>query len=111
MAYDMRISDWSSYVCSSDLYDPPQAGPDGIDDPLRCDYLRTHIAAIGDAIKKGVDVRCYLVWSLLDNLELSPGYSKRFSIVHVDYATQVTSPEHSPPFYAKLNKNNGKRIG
>src|SRR3546814_11948054 len=35
------------------FYDPPQPGPDGIDDPLRCDYLRTHIAAIGDAIERG----------------------------------------------------------
>ncbi len=34
------------------FYDPPVAGPDGIDDPLRCDYLRTHISAIGDAIER-----------------------------------------------------------
>src|SRR3546814_3873342 len=24
------------------FYDPPKAGPAGIDAPLRCDYLRTH---------------------------------------------------------------------
>ena len=27
-----------------------------------------------------------MVWSLLDNLEWSLGYSKRFGIVHVNYA-------------------------
>src|SRR3546814_11705249 len=60
------------------FYDPPQPGPDGIDDPLRCDYLRTHIAAIGYAIERGVDVRGLMVWSLLDNLEWSLGRSKCF---------------------------------
>jgi len=92
------------------FYDPPQPGPDGIDDPLRCDYLRTHIAAIGDAIKTGVDVRGYMVWSLLDNLEWSLGYSKRFGIVHVDYETQVRSPKRSARYYANIIKTNGGNL-
>src|SRR3546814_1711479 len=124
----MRISDWSSDVCSSDLppaltdmlvwfrdtygdipvyitengaafYDPPKAGPDGIDDPLRCDYLRTHIPAIGDAIRQGVDVRGYMAWSLLDNLEWSLGFSTRFGIVYVDYETQARTPNRTARFY------------
>src|SRR3546814_5064511 len=35
-AYDMRISDWSSVVCSSDLLVPMLAGPGGI---CMIDYL------------------------------------------------------------------------
>jgi beta-glucosidase len=35
----------------------------------------------------GADIRGYFVWSLLDNFEWTHGYSKRFGIVHVDYAT------------------------
>jgi len=34
-----------------------------------------------------------MVWSLLDNLERSLGYSKRFGIVHVDFATQTRTPK------------------
>ena len=92
------------------FYDPPQAGPDGIDDPLRCDYLRRHIAAIGDAIRQGVDVRGYMAWSLLDNLEWSLGYSKRFGIVHVDYATQVRTPKRSARLYSSIIANNGGNL-
>ena len=40
-------------------------------DPLRVDYLRTHLRAAHEAIEHGVDLRGYFVWSLLDNLEWS----------------------------------------
>ncbi|MBK6414550.1 GH1 family beta-glucosidase [Sphingopyxis sp.] len=93
------------------FYDPPTAGPDGIDDSLRCDYLRTHIAAIGEAIRQGVDVRGYMAWSLLDNLEWSLGFSKRFGIVHVDYATQTRTPKRSARFYSSVIAANGGNLG
>src|SRR3546814_15992323 len=80
------------------FYDPPKAGPDGIDDPPRCDYLRTHISAIGDAIRPGVDVRGYMAWSLLDNLEWSLGFSNGFGRVHVDFDTQAVKPQTQAPF-------------
>lgn len=92
------------------FYDPPHAGPDGIDDPLRCDYLRTHINAIADAIRQGVDVRGYMAWSLLDNLEWSLGFSKRFGIVHVDYETQKRTPKRSAKFYSEVIAANGGNL-
>ncbi|MFN8620353.1 MAG: GH1 family beta-glucosidase [Chloroflexota bacterium] len=76
-------------------WDDPIA-PDGtIDDARRVRYLHDHLAAIGDAIAAGVDVRGYLVWSLLDNFEWAWGYRERFGIVHVDYSTQVRTPRRS----------------
>jgi beta-glucosidase len=54
----------------------------------RLDYLRRHFTAAHRAIGRGVDLRGYLVWSLLDNFEWGYGFSKRFGIVHVDYDTQ-----------------------
>lgn len=46
-------------------------------------------------IAQGVDVRGYMLWSLLDNLEWSLGYSKRFGMVHVNYVTQERTPKDS----------------
>jgi beta-glucosidase len=84
--------------------------PGGIDDPLRVDYLRGHIAAVRAAIAQGADVRGYFVWSLLDNFEWALGYSKRFGIVHVDYATQQRTPKASARYYSEVIATHGASI-
>ena len=61
-----------------------------------------------DAMRLGVDLRGYFAWSLLDNFEWSLGYSKRFGIVHVDFATQQRTPKDSARFYAEVIATNGK---
>jgi beta-glucosidase len=81
------------------FYDPPSPTDGEIDDPLRVHYLREHIRAVARAMHAGVDVRGYFVWSLLDNLEWSLGYSKRFGIIHVDFATLQRTPKKSARFY------------
>jgi len=57
---------------------------------------------VRSAIAQGADVRGYFVWSLLDNFEWALGYSKRFGIVHVDYATLARTPKASAAYYAKV---------
>ena len=89
------------------FYDPPNAEGGVVDDPLRVDYLRKHIAAIGQAINKGADVRGYMLWSLFDNLEWSLGYSKRFGIVHVNFKTLDRTPKNSARLYTKVIATNG----
>ena len=73
-----------------------------IADVDRIDYLRSHIAAMADAIDIGVDVRGYFVWSLLDNFEWADGYSKRFGLIHVDYETQRRTLKDSALWYRDL---------
>jgi beta-glucosidase len=92
------------------FYDPPAAENGRIDDPLRCSYLRRHIGAVGDAIAGGADVRGYFVWSLLDNFEWSAGYSKRFGLVHVNYATQERTVKASGRYYADVIRTNGEQL-
>jgi len=50
----------------------------------RISYLDGHIRAAHRAIRSGVDLHGYLVWSLLDNFEWAYGYAKRFGMVYVD---------------------------
>jgi beta-glucosidase len=83
------------------FYDPPAAIDGRIDDPLRVHYLRTHIAAVADAIARGADVRGYCAWSLLDNLEWAHGFSKRFGLVHVNFQTLERTPKASARWYAQ----------
>jgi beta-glucosidase len=79
--------------------------PDGtgqVDDQDRIGYLDGHIRAVADAMASGVDVRGYLVWSLLDNFEWAEGYHQRFGLVHVDYDTLRRTPKASFGWYREL---------
>ncbi len=73
-----------------------------IDDQPRIAYLGGHIRAVADAIRAGVDVRGYLVWSLLDNFEWAEGYHQRFGLVHVDFATGRRTPKASFGWYRDM---------
>ena len=77
--------------------------PDGrIDDADRIGFLRQHIEACATAIRGGVPLRGYFVWSLLDNFEWARGYGKRFGIVYVDHQTLQRIPKASAQWYADL---------
>lgn len=89
------------------FYDPPVPIEGRIEDPLRVHYYREHLRAAHRAIEKGADLRGYFAWSLLDNYEWNAGYSKRFGIVHVDFATQQRTPKASAEFYRDVIRGNG----
>jgi beta-glucosidase len=92
------------------FYDPPNAANGRIQDPLRVEYLDSHISAVGAAIAQGVDVRGYMLWSFLDNLEWALGYSKRFGIVHVNFETLERTPKDSARFYTNVIATNGRSL-
>jgi beta-glucosidase len=70
-----------------------------IHDEARVAYLAGHLAAARRALRDGVDLRGYFAWSLLDNFEWQEGYSQRFGLVWVDYATQRRVPKDSARWY------------
>jgi beta-glucosidase len=92
------------------FYDPPTASEGRVDDPLRVRYLHAHLGAVREAIAQGADVRGYFAWSLLDNLEWSLGFAKRFGLVHVDFASQQRTPKASALWYAKCIAGGGATL-
>ncbi len=82
-----RTGDLPLYITENGAAYPDHPS-DPTHDPERVRYLRRHLAALADARSTGIPVRGYFVWSLLDNFEWIFGYSQRFGIVHVDFATQ-----------------------
>ena len=69
-------------------------------DKRRVQYLRDHIEMLETALASGAPLVGYFVWSFLDNFEWSDGYSKRFGIVYVDYATQRRVVKESGRWFA-----------
>jgi beta-glucosidase len=92
------------------FYDPPVAESDVVQDPLRVDYFRKHLRALHESIEAGVNIKGYYAWSLLDNLEWSLGFSKRFGLYHVDFATQKRTPKASAKFYANVIETHGASL-
>jgi beta-glucosidase len=92
------------------FFDPPAVPGDRLSDPLRVDYLREHLKALRASLAAGVDLRGYFAWSLLDNFEWSHGYSKRFGIVHVDFASQKRTPKDSARFYSSVIATRGRAL-
>jgi beta-glucosidase len=82
---------------------PDTFGPDGrVRDDRRTAYLAHHVSAAADALEAGVPLTGYYAWSVLDNYEWSFGYSRRFGLVHVDFATQQRTLKNSAGWYREL---------
>ncbi|MCC7451103.1 MAG: beta-glucosidase [Anaerolineae bacterium] len=82
--------------------------PDGkVCDERRQAYIEAHLAAAHRAIQDGVPLRGYFVWSLTDNFEWAQGYSKRFGLTYIDYATQKRTLKQSAEWYSHVTRNNG----
>ena len=78
-----------------------------VHDAGRTAYVDAHLRACLEAVNRGVDLRGYFIWSLMDNFEWAWGYTRRFGVVRVDYDTQQRTPKDSAKAYAVIAENNG----
>jgi beta-glucosidase len=88
------------YITENGAAFPDELSPSGtVEDHDRISYLDAHLRALHAAIEQGVDVRGFFCWSLLDNFEWAFGYSMRFGLIYVDFATQQRIPKRSAGWY------------
>ena len=81
-----------------------------VHDPNRITFLDRYLSALQCASDEGVDIRGYFLWTFLDNFEWEKGFSERFGIVHVDFATQKRTAKDSAFWYQKVIESNGKTL-
>lgn len=86
------------YVTENGVYDN--------DDSVRPRFIADHVRAVHTAIRRGVDVRGYFVWSLIDNFEWAEGWSAHFGLLELDPATQARKPRKSAETYATICREN-----
>lgn len=99
------------YVTENGAAFADEVAASGVHDDDRIAYLAGHLSACQQAIEAGVDLRGYFAWSLMDNFEWSFGYSKRFGLVYVDYASQRRIPKDSARWYAAVIRSRGVMAG
>lgn len=80
----------------------------------RDDVLRPWVIARGAAqmhavIQKGVDLRGYFHWSLVDNFEWAEGWGLRFGLIELDPLTQKRTPRASAGLYRAIARSNALR--
>ncbi|MCW5934678.1 MAG: beta-glucosidase [Fimbriimonadia bacterium] len=78
-----------------------------IEDRDRLEYLKSHFSVAYRAMQEGVPLKGYFAWSLMDNFEWAFGYSKRFGMVHVDFATLKRTVKASGHWYSQVIQNHG----
>jgi beta-glucosidase len=79
-----------------------------INDKRRIRYYKEHFAQIHKAIKAGIPVKKFFLWTLMDNYEWAEGYSSNscFGIVHVDRDTMERTWKQSAHWYKNVVKTN-----
>lgn len=82
----------------------------GVHDPNRIDYMQRYLRGFRRAAEENIDVAGYFAWSLMDNFEWAYGYSERFGLVYVDYATQERTLKDSAYWYKTIIESNGELL-
>jgi beta-glucosidase len=71
-------------------------GSSSSDETFRERDLKENLAALHRAIGRGVDVRGFYYWSLLDNFEWQFGYAKKFGLLEVDFNSEQRTRKMKP---------------
>ncbi|XP_020114256.1 beta-glucosidase 12-like [Ananas comosus] len=92
------------YITENGVFKPnnnSETIEEALKDHFRIAYHQEHLAKLHSAIKKGVDVRGYFVWSFLDDFEWGGGYTVRYGLNYVDFknGTLKRYPKNSARWY------------
>ncbi|XP_068646051.1 beta-glucosidase 46-like isoform X1 [Aristolochia californica] len=82
-----------------DADSPHESTESYLHDVKRVEYMSSYLNSLAAAIRNGVDVRGYFVWSLVDNFEWIFGFTQRFGLYYVDFTTLKRTPKLSATWY------------
>ena len=89
------VGDLPIYVTENGMAWADEVENGAVYDPVRMDFIDSHMQATRRAIDDGANMKGFFYWSLLDNYEWAFGYEKRFGMIHVDFETQKRTPKAS----------------
>jgi beta-glucosidase len=68
-------------------------------------FMKKHVDVVEKCRQKGMDIRGYFYWSLIDNYEWLQGLDARFGLYTVDFKTLERRPTNAAAYYAYLIKS------
>ena len=71
-------------------------------DVHRSRFLAEHLFELGYSMKRGLEVRGYFHWSLIDNFEWNSGFCPRFGLVAYDTKTKTRTLRKSAQTFARF---------
>lgn len=77
------------------------------DSQKKIGFMKRHIDVLEKCKQKGMDVRGYFYWSLIDNYEWLQGLDARFGLYRVDFETLKRTPTNAAAYYSYLIKSRG----
>lgn len=87
--------------------DPPPDRNAVVSDPLRKAFLQNYIDQTAQAIARGVPVKGYFVWTLMDNFEWAEGFRPRFGLLYTDFETLRRIPKESGLWFGRFIQGMG----
>lgn len=80
-----------------------------VHDAVRIDFYKNYLTELKRGIDGGANVIGYFAWSLLDNFEWLSGYTSKFGIVYVDFATLKRYPKDSAYWFRDMLSGTGSK--
>jgi len=92
------------YITENGVSGPDETpGVDGrVHDADRITYLSGFLAEAEAAARRGLGVKGFYAWSLLDNYEWAAAYTEKFGLLHVDLETMQRTWKDSADWYARV---------
>ncbi len=84
-----------------------ECGIASTNDDRRNRFLITYLHEVYQAISRGINVKGFFYWSLIDNFEWHRGLDPRFGLIEIDYTTQARRIRPSALVYTDIIQHNG----
>lgn len=79
-------------------------------DDRRIAYMKDFLAQVHKQIGRGMDIRGYFHWSLMDNFEWASGYLAKMGLLEIDSTTYDRKRKKSADWYESVCRENGFTI-
>ncbi|XP_024027308.1 beta-glucosidase 17-like, partial [Morus notabilis] len=91
------------YITENGLPDPLNST--SLNDTGRIDFYRRHLRRLSLAIKAGVNVKGFYIWTLLDDFEWNSGYTYKFGIYQIERENHLARiPKESERWFRQFLK-------